>query len=133
VRIALSILGFVSVGFGVVGLFLPIWPSTVFFIVAVALFAKSNPKAERWLLEHPAIGPGLRLWREQKAISRTAKVTAGCVIFVTFALSIYLINRIWLQVSLALLGVGLILFICTRPSPRKSLPFAETAKGNDVA
>jgi uncharacterized membrane protein YbaN (DUF454 family) len=129
----LSILGFISVGFGVVGLFLPIWPSTVFFIIAVALFAKSNPKAERWLLEHPAMGPGLRLWREQKAISRNAKISASCAILASFALSIYFINRPWLQVSLAILGFGLILFICTRPVPKQTLPFAETAKGNDVA
>ncbi|MEO7454463.1 MAG: YbaN family protein [Fimbriimonadales bacterium] len=132
-RFLLSTLGFISVGCGVVGLFLPVWPSTVFFIIAAALFAKSNPRAEKWLLDHPAIGPGLRLWREQKAISNGAKIMATIVIAVTFAFSIYFVSIVWLKIALVVFALGLIAFICTRPSPKKELPFTETVKGNDAA
>jgi uncharacterized membrane protein YbaN (DUF454 family) len=114
-------------------MFLPVWPSTVFFIIAVALFAKSNPRAEKWLLDHPAIGPGLRSWREQRAIANSSKIMATLVIAFTFAFSIYFVPINWLKIALALFAFGLIAFICTRPSPKTKLPFTEPIKGNDAA
>jgi len=132
-RLLLSMLGFASVGFGVAGIFIPVWPSTVFFIVAAALFAKSNPKAERWLLEHAKIGPGLKNWREQGAIARKAKVVASFTILISFLISIYFIGALWLQTAMILTALCLIIFIFTRPEPKIELPFTNKMKGNDAA
>ncbi len=120
-RILLSALGFGSVAAGVIGFFVPIWPSTVFFIVALALFAKSNPEAERRLLEHPRIGQALRDWRSEHAISRKSKVTASILIVVTIGVSIYFSEILWLRWLLVVIAILLVIFLCTRREPKAYL------------
>ena len=68
--------GCVLVAVGFVGAFLPLLPTTPFLILAAACFARSSPRLERWLLNHPQFGPTLRSWREHGAIPVKAKVFA---------------------------------------------------------
>lgn len=118
VRTLFSALGYASVSAGVIGLFVPLWPSTVFFIIALALFAKSNPEAERKLLEHPRIGPVLRDWRLERAISRKSKATAILLIVFTIAISIYSAEATWLRLLLGIIALALVIFLATRREPK---------------
>ncbi len=68
--------GLLFVSLGAVGAFLPILPTVPFLLVATFCFARSNPAWEQRLLEHPRWGPPLREWRQRRAISRRAKVSA---------------------------------------------------------
>ena len=68
--------GLVSVGLGALGVFLPILPTVPFLLLAAFCFARSNPAWEQRLLDHPRFGAALRQWRERRAISRHAKLSA---------------------------------------------------------
>lgn len=74
-RLYLAI-GFVFVGVGFIGAFLPVLPTTPFLILAAACFARSSPRFESWLLDHPRFGSTLRAWRERGAIPWRAKMLA---------------------------------------------------------
>ena len=68
--------GFVSVGFGSLGVILPGLPTTVFFIVAAWCFARSSPRFEAWVLSLPKVGPMVRDHRDGLGMPRRAKVLA---------------------------------------------------------
>src|SRR3546814_18408060 len=69
-------LGFIWVGIGAVGAFVPLLPTTIFIILALGCFARSSPRLEHWLLNHERFGPALRAWRDKRAISKSAKRAA---------------------------------------------------------
>jgi len=76
------LLGLATTGLGIVGAFLPLLPTTPLLILATWFFARSSPRLERWLLDHPRFGALLRSWRDQGAIPRRAKILACCGIAV---------------------------------------------------
>ncbi len=69
-------LGWVLLGAGIAGIFLPLVPGTLFLILAAACFTRSSPRFEAWLLDHPRFGPPVRQWRETGSIPRRMKVYA---------------------------------------------------------
>lgn len=110
--------GWLMVALGAIGAVLPVMPTTIFLILAVACFARCSPRLERWLLQHPRYGPPLRLWREQGAISRKGKAFAAAGMALGYLLFLY-----GSQPSLKLAsGVGLFFlvsagYVLSRPSP----------------
>lgn len=107
-------LGFLCVVLGVIGAFVPVMPSTIFFILAVGAFGKSDPVLEAKLLNHPRLGPTLRDWKESKSIRLRTKWIATSMIIPVFALSILAIERQWAQVVVGLTGVWVLWYIWTR-------------------
>jgi uncharacterized protein len=75
-RIVYLGLGWVFVALGVIGLIMPMMPGAVFLIVAAWCFARSSPRFEAWLLDHPTLGGPLRDWRANGAIPRSGKIFA---------------------------------------------------------
>src|SRR3546814_5879575 len=74
VRTVWLLLGLVLVGIGLIGIVVPLLPTTDFMLLALPCFARSSPKLEAWLLNHPRFGPGLRAWRSERAVPRNAKI-----------------------------------------------------------
>ncbi|WP_395397938.1 YbaN family protein [Novosphingobium sp. BL-8A] len=77
-RCAWLVLGLSLVAVGFVGIFVPLLPTTDFMLLALPCFARSSPRLEAWLLNHPRFGPSLRAWRRERAVPRHAKI-AACV------------------------------------------------------
>jgi uncharacterized membrane protein YbaN (DUF454 family) len=75
-RVVYFCLGWVLVALGVIGAVTPLLPTTIFLIGAAGCFARSSPRLESWLLEHPTFGKPLRDWRASGAISRPGKIAA---------------------------------------------------------
>ncbi|WP_313438333.1 YbaN family protein [Novosphingobium sp.] len=85
-RSAWLVLGLMLVAVGFVGIFVPLLPTTDFMLLALPCFARSSPRLEAWLLNHPRFGPSLRAWRRDRAVPRHAKIAACIGMTLGFAL-----------------------------------------------
>jgi len=68
--------GFMLVALAVLGIFLPLLPTTPLLLLAAACFSRSSERWHRWLLNHRAFGPIIRNWHERRCIPRRAKVVS---------------------------------------------------------
>lgn len=83
-------LGGLFAALGVVGIIVPLLPSTPFFLVAVACFARSSPRAYEWMLLNRYFGNQLRLYHEHRGASVRSKAIAIASIWVGITLSVVL-------------------------------------------
>lgn len=68
--------GFVFLVVGVIGIVLPLLPTTPFVLLAAFCFSRGSARYERWMLNHPRFGPMVRGWRARRAIPLKAKQLA---------------------------------------------------------
>lgn len=79
----LTILGLLALGLGILGIFLPVLPTTPLLLLAAALFLRSNRGLYDWLLNHPRLGPDIRNFMEYKAIPLKIKVLSVTLVWIT--------------------------------------------------
>lgn len=102
------ILGWVCVLLGVIGLLLPLMPGTVFFILALFLFAQSSERFHQMLLDNRWVGKDLKRWKKNKTISSSAFRKATLFIVLSFSISVALLHeRLLLQIML--IGIAAVL------------------------
>src|SRR5687767_2704143 len=95
-RLGYLALGFLSLGLGVIGVFLPLLPTVPFMILAAFCFARSSPRLEAKLLDHAQMGPHIRAWREKGAVSRKGKRAALIAFGASAIVGIFSLSFPWL-------------------------------------
>lgn len=111
----LILVGLIALALGVIGAFVPLMPSTVFFIIAAACFARSSPRLEAWILSHAFIGEPVRAWRERGAISRRGKWLASAGMSLGFVLFLFAKPDLPVAFLVASVLAGCAGFIWSRP------------------
>lgn len=106
-------LGISFVFLAVIGVILPLVPTTPFLLLASYFFVRSSPRLNSWLLHSRLFGPILRDWQEKRGVRRSVKFTAVGMIPAVIFSSAYFGNLNWpLLVLLSVLGlIGLIVVI----------------------
>ncbi len=122
-RVLLLAAGVVCVGLGVVGVLVPLLPTTPFLLLASACFLRSSDRLHRWLLGNRIFGDYLRRYRNGEGLPLSSKVTTLVLLWASLGASAFwaVPGRLW-WVKLLLLGVGIgvtvhILRIKTRRQP----------------
>ncbi len=110
------LIGFTFLGIGAVGVFVPLWPTTIFWIIAVFCLAESHPRIRDWIYARPGIGPIIRDFVEHGVISRKGKLAALGGMLLACAMSGWFLRDSWvgLSVLIGTFAVG-IAFVATRP------------------
>ncbi|KKD59373.1 hypothetical protein RN22_15765 [Grimontia sp. AD028] len=107
-RILLLSIGWVCVLLGVIGIFLPLLPTTPFMLLASACFMRGSPRIAHWLHNHPTFGPAINNWNEHRAIDKKIKRRATVFIVLSFSLSIVIVPELWHKIMLVTMCVALL-------------------------
>lgn len=114
------ICGSISLSVGVIGIVLPLLPTTPFLILAAFCYARSSKRMHDWLLDHRLFGTLIEDWNRHGAIRRSAKILATLSIAVIFAISFLLrVTTPIILIQAAILSAVLV-FIWTRPDGARS-------------
>lgn len=114
-----TLLAYASAGLALLGLVVPGLPTTPFVLVAAWAASRGSRRLHTWLHEHPRLGPALRDWEEQRAVSTRAKLLALTFLAGSWAI---MYARGTSPIVLALMGLLFAVvggFVATRPRPRK--------------
>lgn len=116
-RALFLVAGSLCVALGVLGLFLPVLPTTPFLLLAAACYARGSHRFYRWLLADRRFGPLIREWQTHRAIPYRTKLYAIALMSLTLGASIvFFVRPPWLKLLLAVFGLGLAVWMYRLPS-----------------
>ncbi|UWM84917.1 YbaN family protein [Rhizobium sp. SRDI969] len=115
-RTLMMMIAWASVAAAIVGIFLPLLPTTPFLLLSAGIFARTSPRFESWLLDHRWFGASVTAWREGGAIRSRAKAVAALTIATSFLLLIWFDPGPLALAVVATILSACVAFIITRPS-----------------
>jgi len=119
VRGALITLGMVSLVTGVVGIFLPLIPTTGPLLLAAVCFDRSSPRFHSWLMNNRYLGSYIRNYREGRGLPMMQKVCTIGLLWTTISISIlFAVNAWWGRALLAAVAIGVTWHVATLPTYR---------------
>lgn len=122
-RIFFIILGWFSLITGIIGIFLPLLPTTPLVLLAAWCFSKSSERFHTWLIEHKYFGPILRDWQSSDGIPKRTRNRAILFMWLGMTISIIIVGRFWATLCLIIIGLTVSIYLLrmpTRPDPEKS-------------
>lgn len=123
VRVALIGGGSIALGLGLLGIWLPVLPTTPFLLVAAACFARSSDRLMQWMLDHPRLGPVIESWRRDHSIPGPVKYGSLFVAWTAIGTAVvFVVEPTWLRILLvgALLAKTVVMVsIPTRERPAR--------------
>lgn len=109
--------GWLSVVLGVLGIFLPLLPTTPFLLLAAACFLRTSPRFYLWLIQHPKLGRYVIYYLDGKGIPGRAKIYTLLLMWSTLLLTAFvLVDRLPVKIILPAVGVLVSIYILRQPT-----------------
>ena len=108
----LIIAGTIFLGLGIIGIFLPILPTTPFLLLAAACYARSSQRFYNWLMNNKLFGNYIKNYHEGMGIPLKFKIFTISLLWVTILTSSYfIINNFWIEIVLIMIAIGVTIHI----------------------
>ncbi|PLX13617.1 MAG: DUF454 domain-containing protein [Marinilabiliales bacterium] len=116
----LAFLGLISLFLGVLGVFVPILPTTPFLLLSAALFMKSSKRLYNWLINNKYLGKYISNYIHHKSISVKTKISSISFLWITILLSIYFfVEKLIFIILLLIIAIAVTWHILSRKSTNK--------------
>ena len=116
-RYLLNVAGSVFLGLGIIGVFVPLLPTTPFLLLAAACYARGSHRLHAWLMSRPRLGEHIRRYREGRGIPAGVKVWTVGLLWVTIGFSaLVAVQSTAIRIVLFVIAVGVTAHIVTRPT-----------------
>jgi uncharacterized membrane protein YbaN (DUF454 family) len=118
-RLVLIVCGTLSVGLGVIGIFVPLMPTTVFLLLAAACYARSSERYYQRLVQHKWLGSYIRNSREGGGMSRRHKIFTLALLWIGIGTTaVFTVEAWWLRTLLAGIALAVTVHVARLPLPR---------------
>ncbi|HEX8189356.1 MAG TPA: YbaN family protein, partial [Pyrinomonadaceae bacterium] len=104
-RALLVAAGSACLALAVLGVFLPLLPTTPFLLLASACYVRSSERLHGWLMGNRLLGGYIRNFKERRGVPLRAKVTTVALLWLPLLYSVYRLDVFWLELALVLMGV----------------------------
>ena len=111
------LLGVTSLLLALLGVVLPLLPTTPFLLLSAFAFERSSERLHNWLVNHARFGPPIEMWRRHGAISKRSKTIALAAIAATLLISIATAMPLYIIVIQIIVLTAVGIFIMSRPAP----------------
>jgi uncharacterized membrane protein YbaN (DUF454 family) len=112
VRILWIIFGTFSLGLGLLGIILPLLPTTPLLLLSAYCYSKGSKRLHKWLINHKWFGKYIRNYLEGKGIPLKTKIIAIAFIWITISFTaLFLINILWLRIVLFTIAIAVSIYL----------------------
>ncbi|MFQ6003062.1 MAG: YbaN family protein [Candidatus Zixiibacteriota bacterium] len=108
----LIVIGTFLVGLGILGIFVPLLPTTPFLLLAAACYARSSKRFYNWLLNNKWFGSYVKNYRERKEVPLKVKVLSISLLWITIIFSaVFIVSTLFVRAILILIAIGITIHI----------------------
>ncbi|MDP2561848.1 YbaN family protein [Psychrobium sp. 1_MG-2023] len=116
-KYSLITIGVTSVALGVIGIILPLLPTTPFLLLSAACFAKSSDRFYQWLITHPWFGEYIENYRSGRGIPMKVKISTIFLLWLSIGSSvIFFVSFFWAKVMLIIIATCVSYYLLSRPT-----------------
>jgi len=120
-KTALISIGTISVSLGIIGVFIPLLPTTPFLLLAAACYIRSSKRLYTWLITNKYFGKFIVNYREQKGIPLSVKITVLALLWGTISISaVYATENLWIRIFLLLVAVSVTTHVLSLATLKKN-------------
>ena len=121
-KVLFAILGSVSLALGIMGVFLPVLPTTPFLLLSAALYMRSSQRLYGWLMSHKHLGEYIRNFREHKALPLRVKIVSVTMVWATLLYcAIFVAKEWWMSAVFIAIAVGVTVHILSYRTLKKRM------------
>jgi uncharacterized membrane protein YbaN (DUF454 family) len=111
------IIGCISLAAGIIGVFLPVIPTTPFVLLSGWCFFRSSERLYQWVISNETFGPTIENYHSGKGIAVKTKIRGVVMMWLTITVSVYFyITNIYLIALLYLMSIGVTIYIYRLPT-----------------
>ena len=119
-RYALIFTGSTSLALGVVGIFVPILPTTPFLILTSFCYLRSSNRLYNWVINHRIFGSFIDNYMNNRAVEMKAKIVRLIFLWTTLGVSIFIFPSLHLRIFLFAVGIGVTIHLLTLKTLKKA-------------
>ncbi|MBR5851248.1 MAG: YbaN family protein [Bacteroidaceae bacterium] len=117
-----AFLGSVSLALGIMGVFLPVLPTTPFLLLSAALYMRSSQRLYDWLMSHKHLGAYIRNFREHKALPMRVKVVSVTMVWATLLYcAVFVAQEWWMSLLFIAIALGVTIHILSYRTLKKRM------------
>ncbi len=112
------LLGYICLIIGIIGIFIPVWPTTPFFLLSVGCFS-ATPKLKQRMLKIPFFKEHLINYQNRNGLALKSVISSLVFLWLMILLSIYYVGNIYMSISLIIIAILVSIHIIYMSKPKR--------------